>query len=134
MSKRLPMALSHQRRLQIYNSHGGRCWYCGTALTIGDSVAYRFRFTIDHVKCQDDGGSHDSDNLVQCCGSCNSRKRNKSLDEYREVMKWHAAGCKRFSDCQIEYLESRGVDISLVMPEQFTFSGESSSQELCKGV
>ena len=53
----------------------GCCAYCGEML--GES------FALDHVHAQVNGGGHEVENLFAVCTSCNSRKVNKRLEEYR---------------------------------------------------
>lgn len=53
---------------------GGRCHYCGAYF--GDA------WTFDHASPINKGGTNDPSNLVVCCLSCNSRKQDKSEDDY----------------------------------------------------
>ena len=41
------------------------------------------KLTIDHVQPLTRGGSNDISNLVPACRSCNSRKHNKTIEEWR---------------------------------------------------
>lgn len=54
--------------------YGGRCLYCNS-----DNAT-----TIDHRIPISRGGTNWPSNLVPCCKSCNSRKRDKTEAEYRE--------------------------------------------------
>ncbi|MCR5980488.1 HNH endonuclease [Gordonia jinghuaiqii] len=47
-----------------------RCGYCGTRAT-----------TIDHIVPRSRGGTHDWQNCVACCASCNHRKADRLLSE-----------------------------------------------------
>lgn len=51
----------------------GRCFYCGTTE----------RITIDHVVAIARGGTDSIGNLVPACKSCNSRKRELTIMEWR---------------------------------------------------
>lgn len=64
--------ISAKRRKAIYERDGHRCHYCGAT----------GRLTLDHKTPQSKGGTHDDDNLVTCCSSCNSAKRGKDYDEF----------------------------------------------------
>lgn len=49
------------------------CWYCD---------ARDVDITIDHLTPVSRGGTHANNNIVPACRSCNSRKGNKTLEEY----------------------------------------------------
>lgn len=53
------------------NEFGGKCAYC-----LGDAT------TMDHVVPLAGGGSHDIENVVPACKTCNSRKGSKSLLQF----------------------------------------------------
>ncbi len=55
----------------IFARDGGVCRYCGSSK----------RLSIDHVLPRSRGGSHDPDNLVTACSSCNSRKNDRTPEE-----------------------------------------------------
>ena len=68
---REPMSPEWPRvRLSILLRDNGICAYCGSQ---ADSV--------DHVLARIRGGSDEPTNLVACCRSCNSKKRERSLRE-----------------------------------------------------
>jgi HNH endonuclease len=52
------------------------CWYCGRQNMRGD-------FIVEHQVPQSRGGSDEANNLVIACQSCNSTKRNKTVDEWK---------------------------------------------------
>lgn len=52
---------------------GDSCAYCGAA----------GKLTMDHIVPVSRGGSHGVGNIVPACPSCNSRKRNRFLMEWR---------------------------------------------------
>lgn len=55
----------------------GLCAYCGCEMTReGDYQALDY-CTIDHVVPLSRGGKHDHGNMVLCCRSCNSKKKDK---------------------------------------------------------
>jgi hypothetical protein len=70
-------------REKIFNKYNGFCFYCGVELQI-ENLEKRTYLTIDHLLPQSKDGGHDENNLVPCCKTCNSSKRNKTLDEYRQ--------------------------------------------------
>jgi len=63
----------------VFNRDGYQCVYCKAIENL----------TLDHVIPQSRGGSHESDNLVCACASCNSRKRNRTPEEWLGGMSWN---------------------------------------------
>ncbi len=57
-------------RAGVLRRDGRRCAYCAAR---GE--------TIDHVLPRSRGGSHSWENCVACCGRCNTRKADRTLDE-----------------------------------------------------
>lgn len=51
------------QRLRVLKRDGYICAYCGLDAN-----------QVDHIIPRKDGGTHDLDNLVACCKSCNSKK------------------------------------------------------------
>ena len=51
------------------------CVYCGSEQNL----------SLDHVIPQSKGGSHEPENLVCCCKSCNSSKRDRTPEEWMEA-------------------------------------------------
>lgn len=76
-----------------------RCWYCGRYLHLSiparDGLTDREWYahpdwetygTIDHQIPQIQGGSHEMENLVFCCRTCNNQKKNRTVDGYRAYL------------------------------------------------
>jgi 5-methylcytosine-specific restriction endonuclease McrA len=57
-------------RRAVFARDAHRCQYCGSAAE-----------NIDHVIPRSKGGSHSWDNVVAACRPCNTRKRDRLLDE-----------------------------------------------------
>ena len=68
-------------RLAIYHRDGFCCAYCG------DGVEDDITLTLDHVLADDLGGDNDPTNLVTCCLSCNSSKRNLTIRAWFSVLR-----------------------------------------------
>jgi 5-methylcytosine-specific restriction endonuclease McrA len=65
-------------RLAIYLRDSFRCVYCCGDLHGADPMD----ITLDHIKCQVDGGSNDASNLVTACRSCNCSRQDKSVAKF----------------------------------------------------
>jgi hypothetical protein len=69
----LAQTLTAKIRLEIYNRDGYICQYCGDNLK--DEPR---QISLDHIIPLTQYGSNAKDNLVTCCKSCNSRKKNRT--------------------------------------------------------
>lgn len=101
-------------QLAVWLKTDGRCWYCGeqTDMAIQTGItgqAIGKKFTIDHFTPRRFGGTDELDNLVPACWSCNSSKHRKSVDEYRDNVRWRGIG--RFTAQQIAWLHSHGIEL-----------------------
>jgi len=61
------------RRLALYLRDGLACVYCGASVEDGAQLS------LDHLKCDVDGGGNESSNLVTCCKRCNSSRGSRSV-------------------------------------------------------
>lgn len=61
-------------RQNVYERDGGRCMYCGEAVS-------RNKFTFDHVIPKSRGGKTNWQNIVCSCLKCNSKKDNRTPEE-----------------------------------------------------
>lgn len=59
----------------------GPCFYCGD----------EFAATVDHLVPRALGGTDDQWNLVSACHRCNSRKGNRTADEFIARVGWRPA-------------------------------------------
>ena len=64
------------RRRRIYEKTERRCFYC-----IGAWAEH-----LDHMHPKSRGGRDDDDNLIGACTSCNSQKRDRTVEEYRALL------------------------------------------------
>jgi 5-methylcytosine-specific restriction endonuclease McrA len=58
----------------VFELKGMLCDYCGAIAT-----------EIDHVQPLSRGGTHDLNNLVPSCKSCNSSKKDKTVEEWHQT-------------------------------------------------
>jgi 5-methylcytosine-specific restriction endonuclease McrA len=117
----MPRSLLMKKRDAVYNKSNGQCWYCGKHLVKDypdswTSSELATILSVDHVIPRGTpGGTNHIDNLVPACRSCNSRKNKKSIEEFREHITRVLYGLPRFSQEQIDYLQSLRVQL----PENF---------------
>ena len=80
-------------RLAIYLRDRFSCVYCLADL----HGAAPTDITLDHIKCDSDGGSNDASNLVTACRSCNCSRQDKPLHRFAgpETRKHIRRNCKR---------------------------------------
>jgi hypothetical protein len=61
----------------IFDSCEGHCWYCcKPQIPFGD-------WEIDHMTPRAQGGTDDFYNLVLACKTCNRKKGNRTVEQYR---------------------------------------------------
>jgi len=65
---------------QIFSKTEGHCAYCGQILNPFNE------WTIDHKTPQKQGGNDELENLFPCCKSCNSAKKDRTIEEFREYI------------------------------------------------
>jgi len=83
----------------VWAKTDGRCWYCG------EQTNPFIDFAMDHVLPVRQGGTDDLSNRVPACQPCNSRKRDKTLEEFRA-----STGQDTF------WFEREGLQIQFVPP------------------
>jgi 5-methylcytosine-specific restriction endonuclease McrA len=66
------------KRLAIYLRDGFQCQYCQRDLRNSN----RAEVTLDHITCRNAGGSHEANNLVTACRTCNSSRQDKAFAEF----------------------------------------------------
>lgn len=66
------------KRLAIYLRDSFRCVYCLRDLRDADPMD----ITLDHVRCQADGGSNHESNLVTACRACNCSRQDAPLSRW----------------------------------------------------
>lgn len=72
-----------EQQLAVWKKTNGRCAYCGKTLNPFDKRGY----TYDHIEAQINGGGNEADNLVPCCLTCNTQKRARTVEDYREYLR-----------------------------------------------
>lgn len=67
--------INYFTRREIAKRDGWKCYLCGLVLTYSTS-------TLDHVLPLTRGGSHSLENAKLACDGCNSKKGNRTPEEY----------------------------------------------------
>ena len=81
------------KRLAIYLRDRFTCIYCLRDLHDADPTD----ITLDHIRCQSNGGSNSESNLVTCCRSCNCSRQDKPLSRFagKETIAHIRRNCRR---------------------------------------
>lgn len=119
MSKR--EKISSDTKAEVWDKTGGRCWYCGMQCNPFKTREY----CIDHVIPFSKGGSDDVGNLVPCCISCNSQKRAKDIEQYREFFTKRV----RFTDEQKKLIIDSFGNLPRIPKHIFWFEKEGMNDE-----
>ena len=99
-----------------------QCWFCGIemvppfAFDRGNpehAQKFRLMVTTEHLTPTSRGGSRKGSNIVSACFSCNARKHNRTVDEYREYL-YSVSPAGIAGDALITALETK------VISEKFT--------------
>lgn len=93
--------MKKEDRFRIYNKYDGHCAYCGKSIEYKD-------MQVDHLIPKNRGcysrwsnkegkfvvlhGDDCTENYMPSCRSCNFRKRDMSLEQFREAIKEQAKG------------------------------------------
>lgn len=80
------MPIPEQTRQRVYEQDEYLCFYCGIRVEVCSDNVTR-QATIDYMIPSTQGGSREQDNLTTCCRSCNSRKRDRTMEEYRSYLR-----------------------------------------------
>ena len=72
-AKRFQVFIGRFTQREIKRLYSSACFYCGSRDTIG----------LDHVIPLARGGRHTKGNMVAACLSCNSSKKNKTINEWK---------------------------------------------------
>lgn len=114
--------INYLNRITVFRRDNGRCQYCGREVLLDlvdsdeeqDAVA-----AVDHVVAKYNGGSDDLDNLKLCCGSCNSSKGYRDIEDFR-ASRMRQIGAS-FTDAQREYWLEEKVVLPVAEPFLFWF-------------
>jgi len=112
---------SNKTILEVWNKTKGKCWYCGDEFSDSDN-GY---FTVDHVIPLSETKNNSPENLVPCCKSCNSSKRNRSINEFRLMYQKRMGMVFDFS--QIMWLAEKGIAVP--DPDKYLFYFEKEGLE-----
>jgi 5-methylcytosine-specific restriction endonuclease McrA len=66
------------KRIAIYLRDSFQCQYCQKDLRNSP----RADVTLDHIICRTTGGTHEADNLITACRSCNSSRQDQAFEAF----------------------------------------------------
>lgn len=89
------------KREQVFDKFDGRCAYCGEIVLLD-------KFQVDHLKPKHLGGSHDLENLMPSCASCNNYKGVWDIEQFRDNILASLA-VQRKSNARLRLLERYGI-------------------------
>lgn len=119
------MKAERAHKTQAWKLTDGRCWYCGVQTwpsNGGGGAARRDTFTRDHIHPRSKGGGLiGRTNVVPACFACNAGKRDRTLEEFRDLMRDRIRGLK-FGRGQIDYLRKHGFELPQI---EFRFAFET---------
>ncbi len=108
---------------KVWKKTNGRCAYCGCQMIMREapcaSEFVKLQFSIDHALPQFYDGKDDIENLLPACRGCNSTKRHKTIEQYREYLEWIDIG--KFSAKQIRWLNHHGIELPKPARHDFYF-------------
>lgn len=108
-------------RLALYLRDGLACVWCGASVEDGAQL------TLDHLIPRSKGGGDNApSNLVTCCHLCNSRRGNRSVEEFAEAV----AGYVNHGVTALEILMQISV---LVRKDLKPFRGEARAMIARRG-
>ena len=70
------------KRQKAWNKTNGRCGYCGAHLQPVDRDGY-LGWHLEHIHPKSRGGSNSLYNLIPACPTCNLRKHDFDVEDYR---------------------------------------------------
>lgn len=71
--------ISAVKRRKIYDKFHGACMYCGKKLEYND-------FEVEHIIPKSKGGGSRISNLGVACKQCNSKKKDKTVEEFKDYI------------------------------------------------
>lgn len=112
--------LSRDRRHKRFDGIATNCYYCGRELHEGQA-------TTDHVIPRVMGGTDDSSNLVPACLTCNTTKKDHTIEGFRALLERKRDGVPYFNKQQLAYLGSVGFEFP-VSDDRIVFWFESEGE------
>lgn len=103
---------SKAQRLRIFTRDSWKCWYCGddvVPFSVETATATPQTAVIDHVHPKVKGGTTKDDNLVCACWKCNSAKGGKSVEEYRQKLRYSNSSGRAVAHLQAALGEIMGA-------------------------
>ena len=85
--------ISSKVKARVWKKTDGKCWYCGTETIPFSSerspLLVNKDFCVDHAIPRSRGGGDELENLVPACWTCNNRKGDRTVEEFRALISQH---------------------------------------------
>jgi len=118
--------MNKTKRKKVWDKTGGRCYYCGIEMCYGGTLENKRTFCVDHIVPRKYGNeTHELENLVPCCKSCNSIKNRNDLETFRKRLAYRKSNLPQLSGFDLMILRKEGFKL----PEfdRYTFYFEKIS-------
>ncbi len=111
---------SKAQRLRIFERDGWKCWYCAKDIvpfSTETNTATPTTAVLDHVHPKALGGKTKDENLVAACWPCNASKREKSVEEYRQHLRYKNPQGRAIAHLEAALAENLGAIHYLTIAE-----------------
>ena len=114
--------MKKEERLQVYQMYDGHCAYCGKSIGYKD-------MQVDHLVAKNRGcysrwsdkeckyivshGEDSMENYMPSCRACNFKKKDMSLEQFREAIRYQAKGLLKGAT---KFQVSMSIDYGLLIP------------------
>lgn len=114
--------MKKEERLQVYQMYDGHCAYCGKPIKYEDMQVDHFIAKNRGCYCRLDSkegkyiithGKDSIENYMPSCRACNFKKKDMSLEQFRDAIRYQAKGLLRGAT---KFQVSMSIAYGLLMP------------------
>jgi len=100
--------ISQHKRLAIYIRDGSACAYCNHSVEEGAQLS------LDHLKCDVNGGTNHETNLVTCCSRCNSARGDRPVRSFCKAVAQYRKDGRSAADIEkhVRNCAARKLDVA----------------------